>query len=71
MQSVSSRISTRVTVLISYDDNHYTTGRRYDETIFMIFIMYNGIGAFNWDVFSQNLFPTEKTEVPNVLDFFP
>ena len=26
MQSVSSRIWTRVTVTISYDDNHYTTG---------------------------------------------
>ena len=25
MQSVSSRIWTRVTVSISYDDNHYTT----------------------------------------------
>ena len=26
MQSVSSRIGTRVAVSISYDDNHYTTG---------------------------------------------
>ena len=26
MQSVSTRIWTRVTVSISYDDNHYTTG---------------------------------------------
>ena len=26
MQSVSSRIWTRVTVSISYEDNHYTTG---------------------------------------------
>ena len=26
MQSVSFRIWTRVTVSISYDDNHYTTG---------------------------------------------
>ena len=26
MQSVSSRIWTRVAVSISYDDNHYTTG---------------------------------------------
>ena len=26
MQSVSSRIWTRVSVFISYDDNHYTTG---------------------------------------------
>ena len=28
MQSVSSRIWTRVAVSISYDDNHYTTGTR-------------------------------------------
>ena len=27
MQSVSSRNWTRVTVSISYDDNHYTTGK--------------------------------------------
>ena len=27
MQSVSSRIWTRITVSISYDDDHYTTGR--------------------------------------------
>ena len=26
MQTVSSRIWTRVAVFISYDDNHYTTG---------------------------------------------
>ena len=26
MQSVSSRVWTRVAVSISYDDNHYTTG---------------------------------------------
>ena len=26
MQSVSSKIWTRVAVSISYDDNHYTTG---------------------------------------------
>ena len=26
MQSVSSRIWTRITVSISYDDNHYSTG---------------------------------------------
>ncbi len=29
MQSVSSRIWTRVAVSNSYDDNNYTTGRRY------------------------------------------
>ena len=30
MQSVSSRIWTRVAVSISYDDNHYTTGTSND-----------------------------------------
>ena len=32
MQSVSSRIWTRVAVSISSDDNHYTTGTTYDNT---------------------------------------
>ena len=31
MQSVSSRICTRVAVSISYDDNHYTTGTSYHK----------------------------------------
>ena len=31
MQSFSSRIWTRVTVSISYDDNHYTTGTSYNN----------------------------------------
>ena len=34
MQSVSSRIWTRVTVSISYDDNHYTTGTFCYITVF-------------------------------------
>ena len=33
MQSVSSRIWTRVAVSISYDDNHYTTGMIYADLI--------------------------------------
>ena len=33
MWSVLSRIWTRVVVSISYDDNHYTTGRSNDELI--------------------------------------
>ena len=39
MQSVSSRIWTRVTVSISYDDNHYTTGtsmKNYDWPVLII-----------------------------------
>ena len=34
MQSVSSRIWTRVAVSISYDDNHYTTGTSKCEHIY-------------------------------------
>ena len=33
MQSVLSRIWTRVTVSISYDDNHYTTGTSMGKVI--------------------------------------
>ena len=33
MQSVSSRIWTRVAVFISYDDNHYTTGTSKSESL--------------------------------------
>ena len=32
MQSVSSRIWTRVAVFISYDDNHYTMGNSLNTT---------------------------------------
>ena len=33
MQSVSSRIWTRVAVSISYDDNRYTTGTSYSRLV--------------------------------------
>ena len=33
MQSVSSRIWTRIVVSISYDNNHYTTGTSLDRTL--------------------------------------
>ena len=33
MQSVSTMIWTRITVSISYDDNHYTTGTSIDGTL--------------------------------------
>ena len=36
MQSVSSRIWTRIVVSNSYDDNHYTTG-----TVFLFIILKN------------------------------
>ena len=39
MQSVSSRIWTRVAVFISYDDNHYTPGTSNLNTIIIIIII--------------------------------
>ena len=36
MQSASSRISTRVAVSISYDDNHYTTGTSNGNNLFIV-----------------------------------
>ena len=42
MQSVSSRIWTRVTMSISYDDNHYTTGTS------IIIIKYCRLHRFPW-----------------------
>ena len=36
MQSVSSRIWTRVAVFISYDDNHYTRGTSLKEDLKVI-----------------------------------
>ena len=42
MQSVSSRIWTRVAVSISYDDNHYTTGTTVNSfiEIFLVTLEY-------------------------------
>ena len=38
MQSVSSRIWTRVAVSISYDNNHYTTGTSYFDVIELLLL---------------------------------
>ena len=43
MQSVTSRIWTRVAVSISYDDNHYTTGTPNFENI-----EYYGVFVYNF-----------------------
>ena len=40
MQSVSSRIRTRVAVSISYDDNHYTTGSLRNKFMYVSIISY-------------------------------
>ena len=39
MQSVSSRIWTRVAVFISYDDNDYTTGTFMGDTVYIMFVI--------------------------------
>ena len=39
MQSVSSRIWTRVAVSISYDDNHYTTGTFSRERLWFVCVV--------------------------------
>ena len=38
MQSVSSKIWTRVAVSISYDDNHYTTGTKFILTNPIVYV---------------------------------
>ena len=48
MQSVSSRIWTRVAVSISYDDNHYTTGTSITEEYLIGFILRYVIGQMSW-----------------------
>ena len=66
MQSVSSRIWTRVAVSISYDDNHYTTGivdnifKRawavngfdYFYLIWIILFTFNHLFSHSWTVSS-------------------
>ena len=57
MQSVSSRFWTRVTVSISYDDNHYTTSTTDDDAIALIinmleffFFLNRGFYHFLWNI---------------------
>ena len=51
MQSVSSSIWTRITVFISYEDNHYTTGTShlevYDHLLRIIFII-SYLKSYSW-----------------------
>ena len=46
MQSVSSRIWTRVAVSISYDDNHYTTGTSKTKLLYTQPVNINGYVPF-------------------------
>ena len=40
------------------------------KPLYMMSIMYNGMGAFDWDVFSWSFFPIVKIKALNVLGFF-
>ena len=40
MQSVSSRIWTRVAVFISYDDNDYTMGNSKNDSLWNLFVIH-------------------------------
>ena len=51
MQSVSSRIWTRVAVSISYDDNHYTTGTSNMYEAFKIFRVLGELLFGNFEVY--------------------
>ena len=55
MQSVSSRIWTRVAVSISYDDNHYTTGTSWPRVDVAIRALFMGqIDVWKLFVFDKN-----------------
>ena len=47
MQSVSSRIWTRVAVFISYDDNNYTTGTSTKQEGLYIVTFFNNLLELN------------------------
>ena len=71
MQSVSSRIWTRVAVFISYDDNHYTTGTstnkpntylRYSDNILLFSNSTDEINIIQ-ETFQNNLVLTFTQEI--------
>ena len=51
MQSVSSRIWTRVAVSISYDDNHYTTGTSPDTLRVLLAESASMVFQYSLDIF--------------------
>ena len=54
MQSVSSRIWTRVAVFISYDDNNYTTGTStFRFCLHIFFIRKNVTITMKWKPYTQ------------------
>ena len=55
MQSVSSRIRTRVAVSISYDDNHYTTGT---SNLFIYLFIYLISIFYERSITLHNLLPS-------------
>ena len=62
MQSVSSRIWTRVVVSISYDDNRYTTGTSYCQEFMIITDQVPLIGLIKEDLNSQVIAPFQQLE---------
>ena len=62
MQSVSSKIWTRVTVSISHDDNHYTTDTYLIliiclQTVILFQILLSRIYSFQTDLFDKKMGP--------------
>ena len=82
MQSVSSRIWTRVAVSISYDDNHYTTNTSITGNMFIIMELkhfaseqnyFYPIGA-NQNSFLSNYYQLKFIFLPSVpirIHFYP
>ena len=64
MQSVSSKILTRVAVSISYDDNHYTTGIIMINIYIYIYI-YKLAVVFEEDFTLSTHISWTKTKLPN------
>ena len=57
MQSVSSRIWTRVAVSISYDDSHYTMGTSTKEVRYCLFIVHlHNIMPISWIIFITRVY---------------
>ena len=71
MQSVSSRIWTRVAVSISYDDNHYTTGTSTRKTRTHSALLFAPICVCGvTDVFILFSLTLERSETPTASSWF-
>ena len=68
MQSVSSRIWTRVAVFISYDDNNYTTGTSISHMLFATF--HNEHGTFFYAKFHSYVLTVYSNGMYESFQFF-